>query len=94
MDIQKEKQQQMLQLIMRKHLNVDGVIDVDQFDEETVILQTVCGKLTVEGSEMKISVLDKNKGIVSLDGHIDAIYYSDENKNRDNKKRLFGRLIS
>ena len=93
MDFQKERQHQTLQLISRNRLDVDGVLDVDQFDDENVILQTVCGMLSIEGKNIKISVLDKNKGIVSLDGQVDAMYYSDEIKNRDDKKGLFGRLM-
>ena len=92
MELQKEKCQQVLGLTMRKHLDVNGVIDVIRFDDTSVVLQTVCGELTIEGAGLKMSVLDKDKGIVSLDGQVDSIYYSEETN--ETKKRLFGRIFN
>ena len=92
MELQKEKCQQVLELKMRKHLEVNGVIDVIRFDDTSVVLQTVCGELTVEGNGLKMSVLDKDKGVVSLDGQVDSIYYSEETN--ETKKRLFGRIFN
>jgi sporulation protein YabP len=92
METQKEKCQQILQLTMRKQLEVNGIIDVVRFDDLAVVLQTVCGELTVEGSGLKMSVLDTDKGIVSLDGQVDSIYYSDDIK--ETKKKLFGRVFN
>ena len=66
--------------------------DVIRFDDTSVVLQTVCGELTVEGAGLKMSVLDKEKGIVSLDGQVDSIYYSEETN--ETKKRLFGRIFN
>ena len=92
MEQQKEKCQQTLQLTMRKHLEVNGLIDVIRFDELAVVLQSVCGELTIEGNGLKMSVLDTDKGIVSLDGQVDSIYYSEDTG--DGKKRLFGRIFN
>ena len=92
METQKEKCQQILQLTMRKQLEVNGIIDVVRFDDLAVVLQTVCGELTVEGSGLKMSVLETDKGIVSLDGQVDSIYYSDDIK--ETKKKLFGRVFN
>ena len=92
MEQQKEKCQQILQLIMRKQLEVNGIIDVVRFDDVSVVLQTVCGELTIEGSGLKMSVLDTDKGIVSLVGQVDSIYYSEETN--EPKKRLFGRIFN
>ena len=92
MEQQKEKCQQTLLLTMRKHLEVNGIIDVVRFDELTVVLQSICGEITVEGNGLKMSVLDTDKGVVSLDGQVDSIYYSEDVK--EGKKRLFGRVFS
>ena len=67
-------------------------IDVIRFDELAVVLQSVCGELTIEGNGLKMSVLDTDKGIVSLDGPVDSIYYSEDTG--DGKKRLFGRIFN
>ncbi len=89
MDNQKNVQE--IRLLSRKHFDVNGVKEVESFDEESVVLRTLCGLLNVDGKELKISVLDIDKGIVSLDGRVDAVYFSDE---KDNSGRgLFGRLL-
>ena len=86
-----ERQVHEINLNMRKHMDINGVREVVSFDELGVILRTVCGELTVEGKDIKVSTLDTDKGVVSLDGRIDALFYSES---EDSKKRgLFGKLL-
>jgi len=89
MDNQKITQE--IKLLSRKHFEVNGVKEVESFDEENVTLRTVCGMLNVDGRELKISVLDIERGIVSLDGRVDAVYFSDEKE--EVKRGFFGRLL-
>ncbi len=85
-----DKQVHAVNINMRKHMDINGVCEVDSFDELGVILKTVCGELTVEGKDIRVSVLDTERGIVSLDGKIDALFYSES---EDGKKRgFFGKL--
>ena len=67
MEIKKEAMGQDIRLSMREKLDVSGVIDVIRFDDICVVLQTRCGELTIDGRNIKISVLDTAKGLVSLD---------------------------
>ena len=94
MDIKKEHSSvsQDIRLFSREKLDVSGVVDVIRFDDLCVVLQTHCGELTIDGKNIKISVLDTEKGVVSLDGVIDAIYYSDDNKKE--KRGFFGKLFA
>ena len=94
MDIKKEHTaiSQDIKLFSREKLDVSGVMDVVRFDDLCVVLQTRCGELTIDGKNIKISVLDTEKGIVSLDGIIDDMYYSDDNKKE--KRGFFGKLFS
>ena len=94
MDIKKENiiSTQDIRLYMREKLDVSGVVDVIRFDDLCVVLQTRCGELTIDGKNIKISVLDTEKGVVSLDGTIDAMYYSDDNKKE--KRGFFGTLFA
>ena len=41
----------------RRSLSVSGVSDVDSFDEQTVIVYTDKGELTVRGSELHLSLI-------------------------------------
>ena len=62
----------------RTHAEIAGVSDVESFDEVTVILLTDCGRMTVEGDGLRVGTLDIARGVVVLDGRIDAIYYSEQ----------------
>ena len=85
-----DKQMHEININMRKHMDIKGVVEVDSFDELGVIVKTSCGEMTVEGKDIKVSVLDTERGVISLDGKIDAVFYSD---NDDGKKRgFFGKL--
>lgn len=62
----------------RNHLTVSGVSDVDSFDEQTVVIFTQMGELTVQGSDLHITNLNVDSGELSLDGTISSLSYSDE----------------
>ncbi len=62
----------------RNHLTISGVSDVDSFDEQTVVIFTQMGELTVRGSDLHITNLNVDAGELSLDGTISSLSYSDE----------------
>ena len=86
-----DKQIHQTTLEQRKHMDVSGVKEVVSFDDSLVVLKTLCGEMSVEGKDMKIGVLDIERGVVVLEGTIDAIYYS---RDEDDKKHgIFGKLL-
>ncbi len=62
----------------RRMLTVSGVSDVDSFDEETVIVFTDLGELTIRGSNLHINRLSVEVGELTVEGSIAALIYSDE----------------
>lgn len=83
-----------ISLDARKYLEVGGVTDVVSFDEQAVILNTVCGGLAVDGMSLHIRVLNVEQGIVTMDGRIDSISYYDAETNEKSAKRgFFGKLL-
>ncbi len=75
---QTEKGHQVM-LSMRKELKIFGVKEVESFDETGAVLHTLCGEMTVEGKDIRIGVLDVERGEVTLSGRIDGLFYpSDE----------------
>lgn len=62
----------------RRLLTVSGVSDVDSFDEETVVVFTDLGELTVRGSNLHINRLSVDVGELTVEGNIAALIYSDE----------------
>lgn len=62
----------------RRSLAVSGVSDVDSFDEQTVMLFTELGELTVRGSDLHMNKLSIESGEVSIEGNISSLSYQDE----------------
>lgn len=62
----------------RRTALVSGVTDVDSFDEQSVVLFTEQGELTIEGSDLHMNRLNVETGDVSIEGIIDSVSYRDE----------------
>lgn len=61
----------------RKKATMTGISDVESFDEETIIAQSSCGEITVQGSSLKISKLSVESGDMIIEGEIHSIAYSE-----------------
>ena len=79
------------QLIMqdRRQVELTGVADVDSFDENTVIVYTSLGQLTVRGSGLHIQQLNLEGGSLSIEGQVDSLLYADTVKGGGFFSRLF-----
>ena len=75
-----------LTLQNREALTVDGAENVLSFEEDSLVVMTSLGRLTVEGEGMVIESLVKETGRIIVRGKISAIYYTDKKKT----KGLFG----
>lgn len=62
----------------RRLLTVSGVSDVDSFDEETVVVFTDLGELTIRGRDLHINRLSVEVGELTVEGSISALIYSEE----------------
>lgn len=65
----------------RKKLNVSGVKEVCSFDDETIVLETTLGKMTVKGEELKIVNFNTESGDLTAEGRIHAAVYMADGKN-------------
>ncbi|MBE6753545.1 MAG: sporulation protein YabP [Ruminococcaceae bacterium] len=74
----------------RRVMSLSGVRDVDSFDEQTVVVLTEMGELTIRGVKLHISRLDQDTGEMLLDGEISELIYSDA---VDEPKGFFARLF-
>ena len=74
----------------RKKLVVSGVEDVDSFDEQTVVIFTGMGELTVRGSDLHIINLNVDSGELSVEGTVGSLTYSDD---RPEKGGFFSRVF-
>ena len=78
----------------RESMELNGITDVISFDEQAVVLSTVCGEMAIEGSALHIHVLSMEQGIVTLDGRIDSVtYYDRETTVKGEKRGFLGKLL-
>lgn len=61
----------------REKLDVTGVEDVTGFDENTVILKTSLGVLSVHGEGLHVDKIDLDTGDIELRGKIRDLSYDD-----------------
>ena len=74
----------------RRIMSLSGVRDVDSFDEQTIVVITELGELTIKGVKLHISRLDQETGEMTLDGEINELIYTDA---VDEPKGFFARLF-
>lgn len=73
----------------RSKMNLSGVLDVLSFDEQTVVLKTELGELTIKGDNLKVNSFAVETGSLLIDGNFSALAYTVSNK-RNFASRLFG----
>ncbi len=62
----------------RRLLTITGVADIDSFDEQTVVLFTDVGELTVKGANLHINKLSVETGEVSIEGEVGLLAYAED----------------
>ncbi len=73
----------------RCKMTITGVSDVDSFDEQTMIVYTDMGELTLRGIGLHISRLNTETGELNVTGKICALAYTDDRA----KGGFFGRIF-
>ena len=78
-----------LTLLQRQKLTMSGVQEVISFDEETVVLHTELGTLTIQGRELKLRTLSLEGGLIEVDGTVSALVYEEPRTSGGWLSRLF-----
>ncbi|MDA1478210.1 sporulation protein YabP [Bacillus sp. CLL-7-23] len=76
----------------RKLLDISGVKQVESFDNEEFLLETVMGMLSVRGENLQMKNLDLEKGVVSIKGRVLDLIYLDEQQG-EKAKGFFSKLF-
>lgn len=76
----------------RKTLDITGVKQVESFDNEEFLLETVMGYLAIRGQNLQMKNLDVDKGIVSIKGKVFDLMYLDDHHG-DKAKGFFSKLF-
>ncbi|MCT1901822.1 sporulation protein YabP [Oceanobacillus sojae] len=76
----------------RKNLEITGVKEVDSFDNEAFLLETVMGYLIIRGQNLQLKNLDVTEGVVTIKGKIYELSYVDEQQ-QEKAKGFFSKLF-
>ncbi|MBP2242593.1 sporulation protein YabP [Cytobacillus eiseniae] len=76
----------------RRLLDITGVKQVESFDNEEFLLDTVMGFLAIKGQNLQMKNLDVDKGVVSIKGKIFDLVYLDDQQG-DKAKGFFSKLF-
>lgn len=79
-----------IEIDSRKKMRLTGVVDILNFDDETITLLTVMGKLLIKGNELKILSFGNETGDMETNGKINAVVYLNDTKG---KSSLMGKLF-
>lgn len=74
----------------RERMSLSGVEDVSGFDENTVILTTSLGVLTIRGDGLHIGRIDLELGQLEVQGHVRELSYDEPVQRESLWTRLFG----
>jgi len=81
MEIQKDFKQSVI-LENKSKLTIDGVINVESFNDDYLEISTKLGEISVEGSNLKIEELRQDNGKINITGEITGIFYKGEKSGR------------
>ncbi len=91
MAMEERVEQHSLILKGRGKLSVSGVVDVQNFDETLVSMETTLGLLLVRGNGLHIERLSLEGGELELEGEIDSMEYEENGQSRGGLfSRIFG----
>ena len=74
----------------RLRISVTGVVDVESFNEQEVLLITEAGPLNIVGSNMHLSKLNLEDGQICIEGELLALDYEPPEAER---RGLFGKVF-
>lgn len=93
---QSENKAHNLSIQNREGAHLEGVLEVIRFDENEVLLETLCGTLSIDGDGLHLSEWNAERGSATLEGRVDAVTYF--NKKQDDAKPhssgLFGKFLN
>ena len=73
----------------RAGFNMCGVINIEAFDEEYVLLAVERGGVGIEGDSLKITSLVKESGEITVIGNIRSVLFFGENEGKKKRGKGF-----
>lgn len=64
----------------REKISISGIVEVRNFDEDIINLDTTLGELTIKGKNLHIAKMDVDSGDIIINGNIYGLVYNDNIK--------------
>lgn len=77
----------------RQKLSISGVIDVESFNDECVIVDTEMGILIIHGEDLHINKLNLDSSELNIEGDIISCEYSDRDSTRSKGYGFFSKMF-
>lgn len=77
----------------REKLNITGVIDVESFNDECVVVDTELGMLVIRGIDLHINKLNIDNSELGIEGEIVSCEYSEREGSRSKGGGFFARMF-
>ncbi|MGK0468994.1 sporulation protein YabP [Clostridium sp.] len=87
-----EDKKSSLMLENRNKLNISGIIEVINFNENQILLNTNVGTMIIKGQDLKMNKLDVQNGDVVITGKVDSFVYTSD-KSKAKKDSIISRLF-
>jgi len=75
-----------LTLMDREVLDVSGVVNVEKFTDDDIILETEQGMLNIKGDKMHMKQLNLDGGFITIEGVIKTMAYSEGTATKEKGK--------
>ncbi|WP_352418151.1 sporulation protein YabP [Proteiniborus sp.] len=77
----------------REKLGISGVEYVESFNDNTIVLATSKGGLSIKGASLNISKLNLDDGNVTIQGVINSIIYTNKEMSSGKGSGLLGKMF-
>lgn len=77
-----------LVLAERERLTLDGVLHVESFDDQEIVLETELGGLVIQGEDLHIKELNLEKGNLLVQGYVQSVEYLGDSLSKKGKGLL------
>lgn len=71
---------QNITLCNRERLSITGVIDVESFQDHTILAATELGRLLIKGTGLKVKELNPENTELCIEGYIHQLIYTQKKK--------------
>jgi len=74
-------------------MDISGVINVEKFTDEDILLETDQGMLNIKGEKMHMKQLNLDAGMITIEGLVNSMTYHEGSALGQKRKSLLERLL-